>query len=335
MMESSNWSHPKFRATIRAASVLRGLPAFVSMHPSQAEGKHPSDPAARKSRIARRILPFLLTLLFAICANARSQAVSPQQLVRQVVRNEIEADANDHSHWMYRDAEKTPSKDTVNLVVETSAATLSKTILRDGRPLTPREQQQDRANMERVVNDPAVRARQKRNGAHDDSQAAALMKMLPDAFLWSEAGRSNGEVTLNFKPNPAFQPPTYASRVFAAMAGKMIVDQRQKRVKVLSGTLLQPVEFGYGLLGKLEQGGTFHIVRSEIAPTIWDITETHVHIEGHALFFKSISEQEDEVTSDYKPSPPSLTLEQAAQMLTDGTVARDLGLHSDSSPASR
>lgn len=257
---------------------------------------------------------------------ARAQQARAQQLVQQVVDNQVEVDRTDHSHWMYRDEDKLPGKSTVKLVVQTAEATLSRTIEWNGHPLTEQQKRQDEARMESLVNDPAARAKQAKNSAHDDQQSTSLLKMLPNAFLWTEEEESHGEITLHFKPNPAFQPPTYASRVFAAMAGDMVVDARQKRLKSLSGTLIQSVEFGWGLLGKLEQGGTFRVVRSEIAPGEWQITETHVHIQGHALLFKTISEQEDEVTSNYKPTPPGLTLSQAAQMLRDGTVARVLGV---------
>lgn len=268
----------------------------------------------------------VVALAVAYACSANAQSLSAQQLVQQVINNELAANRNDHTHWMYRDADKTPSKDTVKLVVETPEASVSKTIVLNGRPLTPQQQAQDRAKIQSVVNDPSVRAKQKKSSAHDDAQAVAMMKMLPNAFLWSYAGESNGEITLHFKPNPAFQPPTYASRVFAAMAGDMVIDAKQKRIKLLSGTLIQPVEFGWGLLGKLEQGGTFRVVRSEVAPGDWEITQTHVHIVGHALIFKSISEQEDETTSNYKPTPLSLTLSQAVQMLQDGAVTREIGV---------
>lgn len=264
---------------------------------------------------------------FLLCTSlAGAQPTAAQQLVQQVIHNELAANQNDHTKWMYRDADKTPDKNTVKLVVETEDGTVSKTVETNNRPLTAQEQEQDRAKMQKVVTDPAERAKQRKNSAHDDKQAVSLMKMLPDAFLWTEAGESNGEITLKFKPNPAFQPPTYASRVFAAMAGEMVVDAQQKRLKLLSGTLIQPVEFGWGILGKLQQGGTFRIIRSEIAPHEWEITQTHVHILGHALFFKSISEQEDEITSNYKRSPTPLTLEQAAQMLTNGTAEKEIGV---------
>ena len=282
-------------------------------------------PAARASWCVSISLlsGFLLT---GFCGISAAQKLSAHQLVKQVVYNELEANENDHSHWMYRDSDKLTAKSTVKLVVETSEATISKTIELNGRPLTPQEQAEDHAKMEAIVNDPSVRAKQRKKSAHDDEQGVELTKMVANAFLWTEAGESNGEITLHFKPNPAFQPPTYASRVFAAMAGTMVVDAKQKRLKDLSGTLIRPVEFGWGLLGKLEKGGTFRVVRSEVAPGEWEITETHVHISGHAFIIRSINEQEDEITSNYKRTPASMTLGEAINKLTSGEIAKELGL---------
>jgi len=268
----------------------------------------------------------LAAFLLVISASARAQSAAAHKLVKDVIYNELNANHTDHTKWMYRDAYKSPAKDTVQLKVNTAEATLSKTILMNGQPLTPEEQQQDRVKMDSLVNDPGARTRQHKNSTHDDQQAISLMKMMSSGFLWTETGEFNGEITLHFKPNPAFQPPTYASRVYAAMAGEMVVDAAQKRLKMLSGTLTKTVEFGWGLLGKLRAGGTFQVIQSQIAPGEWQITQTHVHIVGRALFFKDIGDQEEEETSHYKRTPPGLTLTQAAQMLNDGTVARELGI---------
>jgi hypothetical protein len=48
---------------------------------------------------------------------------------------------------------------------------------------------------------------------------------------------------------------------------------------------------------------------------VWQITESHVHIEGKVLLFKNIGEQDDEVKSEFRPVPGETTLEQAAVML--------------------
>lgn len=274
--------------------------------------------------VSMALLPgFLLT---GFCGISAAQELSAHQLVNQVVYNELQANQNDHTHWMYRDSETVPAKSTVKLVVETPDGTASKLILLNGHPLTAQQQAQDEARMESVLTDPSVVAKQRKSSAHDDQQAVSLMKMLPDGFLWSYAGESDGKITLTFRPNPAFQPPTYASRVFAAMAGQMVVDATQKRLIVLSGKLIQTVEFGWGIFGKMDKGGTFRVVRSQVAPGIWEITETHVHIQGHMLIFKSINEQGDEISSDYKKTPSSMTLREAIDKLKNGDIARELGI---------
>jgi hypothetical protein len=257
-------------------------------------------------------------------APAAGQPKDARAFVRDVVANELAADANDHSRWMYRDDNKVPGMHTVKLVIETSQGDLSRTIERDGRPLTPQEQKDDVAKIDDFVHDADLRQKQKRRHEQDAEKANALTKLLPDAFLWAFAKQAGDETTLRFEPDPQFRPPTREARVFGAMAGVMVVNTRQKRIQELKGMLTRDVNFGYGLLGKLQKGGTFEIERQQIAPGIWNITETHIHIQGHALIFKSIGEQQDEVTGHYHPTPQSLSLAAAAQMLKNGSAARAL-----------
>jgi hypothetical protein len=257
-------------------------------------------------------------------APAASQPEDARAFVRAVVANELAADANDHSLWMYRDDNKVPGTHTVKLVIETSQGDLSKTVERDDHPLTPQAQKEDEQKMDAFVHDADLRQKQKRRHEQDAEKADSLTKLLPDAFLWTFTKQDSDETTLHFEPDPHFRPPTREARVFAAMAGVMVVNTRQKRIQELKGMLTRDVNFGYGLLGKLQKGGTFEIERQQIAPGVWNITATHIHIQGHALIFKSIGEQQDEVTSHYHPTPKSLSLSAAAQMLKDGTAARAL-----------
>jgi hypothetical protein len=95
------------------------------------------------------------------------------------------------------------------------------------------------------------------------------------------------------------------------------VNKAQNRIQTIKGRLTSDVKFGWGLLGKMNAGGTFDVERRELAPGIWQITESHVHIGGHALLFKSIGEQDDEVKSDFKRTPAEMTLQRAADYLKD------------------
>jgi hypothetical protein len=279
--------------------------------------------SARFGRIFRICLP--VAVLFPLAAPRVMRAQSAQDIVRKVVGNELWYSDHDHTRWMYEDDYKSPTKDLVKLVIQTPQGNLSEIIRSYGRMPAPQVHQADLTRMRRTVNDPSFRAQQRRNEQHDDQQATNLLKMLPDAFLWRIDSRENGKIRLSYHPNPNFSPPSMSSRVLAAMSGTMVVNERQMRLEDLFGRLDQPVEFGWGLLGHLNAGGTFQVVRSQIAPNEWQITETHVHISGHALFFKNIGDQEDEVTRNYHPVPDGVDLQKAQQMLLDGEVAKILG----------
>jgi hypothetical protein len=150
--------------------------------------------------------------------------------------------------------------------------------------------------------------------------------MLPDGFLWKITGKDGDLTTLAFQPNPTFNAPSREAKVFGAMKGSMVVNTNDKRIKSLKGTLINDVTFGwFGILGRLYKGGTFNIERRLVGDGVWAITETHVHIHGHALLFKTISENEDEEKSHFKPAP-KVTLAEAEKMLNEGQIAKELGI---------
>ena len=95
----------------------------------------------------------------------------------------------------------------------------------------------------------------------------------------------------------------------------MRVDERQHRIVSLKGQLVRDVKFGGGLFAALKAGGTFDVERRETGKGEWQITETHIHIQGHALLFKSIAEQEDDVKSKFEQLSDDVSLEQAEKRL--------------------
>jgi hypothetical protein len=104
------------------------------------------------------------------------------------------------------------------------------------------------------------------------------------------------------------------ARVMGIMGGEMVIVREVNRIRTLKGRLTQDVRFGYGIFGKLDRGGTFDIERRMVGSGHWQITESHVHIGGKALLFKTIGQQSDEVKTDWKPSPAQ-TLQEAARVL--------------------
>jgi len=272
----------------------------------------------------RAILPRLLgTILLAQLggfALAQGLGQDARAFVQKAVQTEIAKDLADHSHWLYLEVDQKPEQPVRQWVAETSNGSLKRILQINGRKLSAAEQLQ---RINRFLSDPSAQAKQRKSGAHDDREAAEMLKMLPRAFIWTRVGEKGNNVLLNFRPDPNFNPPDLESKVFAAMEGDMAVDKSQMRIASLKGKMIKDVTIFGVLLGRLNAGGTFDVERRETGGGVWQITETHVHINGHALLFKTISEQEDDVKWDFEQLPAGVTMQQAkAELLQahDGTT---------------
>jgi hypothetical protein len=252
------------------------------------------------------------TAVLLVCAAANAQTV--KQAVQQAVNTELRDDAQDHSHWLYYEVDLQPGNNVEQWEAQTSQGGLKCVIDKNGEKMT---KQQQREAMDSYINDPAARAKARKSGQHDDRQAAQMLSLLPQAFIWTKGETHDGETVYHFKPDPNFTPPSWQARVFAAMAGEMTVDNAQHRIAKLQGTLIHNVKFFFGIFGNLQSGGTFSVEREQLAPGVWQIVKTHIHIQGHALVFKSISEQEDDVKWKFKRLSDNISLEQAEKQLLE------------------
>jgi hypothetical protein len=244
---------------------------------------------------------------------AVARAQTPQQIVQQVVDIERAENRNDHSQWIYLDHSIKPKEQLLRWVATTPHGDVNRILVKDGHELPEPEQQ---TLIQKYLRDPHAQKKQIAENAHDYQQVDDLLRLLPDGFTWTVVRTTPEETTLHFVPNPSFHPPTHEARVFAAATGELVADNRQHRIRSVHGHLLHDVTFGGGLLGRLKQGGSFAIEQQQVAPSLWQLTLIHIHLEGNALLFKSISFQEDEDRSRFTQESTDTTLDQAAIAVT-------------------
>ena len=243
----------------------------------------------------------LLALLPAAAFGAHGQQKDAKAVVTSAAATELEADHNDHTAYEYRDHDITPDHDTLFLTIETPAGNLQRKLEDHGKPLSPEDRAADDARNLNLLKDQALQKKLRRDTNHDDAQAEELLKLLPDAFLWSISSDEGDLMTLDFKRNPNFQPANMEARVFASMEGQIVVAKSDNRIRTIRGRMMEDVKILGGMLGGLHKGGTFQVERREVAPHHWQVTELHVHISGK-VFFATIGSQEDEWKTDFKPS---------------------------------
>ncbi len=247
--------------------------------------------------------------------NPGGQIGSADELVKATVENELRAIDNDHSHWSYQLVTRKAGTTETKEVVETSHGNLERVVARNGHPLSPDEQKQEDAKVQKFVSNTDAQQKQRKDLDDDGKQTHDLLAMLPDALTYTYAGRQGGNTKLTFKPNPSFHPPSHEATVFHAMEGQMVINTKERRLVEFSGHLTHDVKFGGGILGDLKQGGTFDVRQQEAGPGHWEISLLKVNIHGKALFFKTISVQQDEQHTNFKRVSDTLTLAQAQSLV--------------------
>jgi hypothetical protein len=277
---------------------------------------------ACRNDIARMgiVAPFLIS--FLLCsAIAQDQKQTPtnepaQGLVRRVTTNELKSEQQDNSHWMFRlDTRKPNGQEEVDEVVEAKDGDLKRPLIINGRELTPEQRQKTDKRLLQLVQNPQPLRKARTDEDRDTERSQRLLRMLPDAFTFKYGQRRGNLVQMNFSPNPDFRPSTHEAEVFHAMQGMLWVDAKQNRLEEINGHLIREVKFGGGILGHLDQGGTFEVKQAPVAPGYWELTLLNVSMKGKALFFKTIGVQQRYTRSDFKRIPDDLTLTKAAEML--------------------
>src|SRR5579862_7013698 len=245
--------------------------------------------------------------------------IDPIELVRRAAKNEIRA--NDiEQYYMFKDATEYKDHSITKEIVRTKQGGLSTTLLLNGKPLTPDQRQKEYAKLEKFANDPDARRKRRDSNKADDQRAELMLTSLPDAFLYTFAGTDrgpNGEqlVHLKFKPNPNFAPPNHETAVYQGMQGDMLIDRDAKRIAKIDGVLFKDVDFGWGILGKLDKGGKFLIVQRDVGGGHWEEVEELLHFNGKILMIKSLTIYSTETMTDFKPIPSNLTTTQALDLL--------------------
>lgn len=108
--------------------------------------------------LRRRALTGWLALLLAVPALSQSgsvdQAISPNDLARAVVANELKSQDARHSRWMYHVDSEEQGKKKAKEVVQTGQGSLDRLVEIDGHPLSDHEQQQEKKRLEALVRHP-------------------------------------------------------------------------------------------------------------------------------------------------------------------------------------
>jgi hypothetical protein len=149
-----------------------------------------------------------------------------------------------------------------------------------------------------------------------------LLKSFPLAFQYRYGSKAGNLMGLRFLPNPYFRPSNREEQVLHHVEGTMWINLCQKRLAGIEGHLTSEVKFVGGLFGHLDEGGSFSVRLEDVGSGHWDLDSLDVRLKGKALLFKTIRLQQKEQCTNYHLVPTDITLEQAAELLTNDATGQ-------------
>jgi hypothetical protein len=282
--------------------------------PSQARLRRMALLDRRRAITVGFLLSGLILRPQPVCAE-----LSANELLRKVVDNELKAQMQDHSHWMYLRRTEMPGKqekETEREIIQSKDGDLDRLLSVNGQALTAEQVTREDKRIQKLLMNPSEQRRLQRDQEQDNQKTEQLLKMLPDAVIASYAEHRGELVELTFSPNPNFHPSSHEAQVFHAMEDRIRIARKERRLAEIDGHLTNAVRFWGGLLGHLDKGGQFQVKQSEVASGHWEITALNINMRGKVFFFKTIEVQQNETRTGFQRVPDDLTLAQAAARLS-------------------
>jgi hypothetical protein len=245
-------------------------------------------------------------------------AVDPTALVRRATEHRIDA-SRTHQPLRYLLRKTDGLHDNTKDIIETKDGAVARLIALHGQPLDAQANQTELDRLNTLANHPEIQEHRHQREKKDEDRVNRLMRLLPDAFLYRFEGLVScgaGQCyRLSFEPNPHFDPPDLEAGIFRGMAGEVWIDQAQERLTRLNARLISDVDFGWGIIGKLDKGGTIQIEQADIGGHDWEVTGLKVNMRGKAMMVKSLNFQITEEASHFSRVPDGVDYRKAIQLL--------------------
>jgi hypothetical protein len=253
-----------------------------------------------------------VTLTFAagMALPPASPSQTPKELIGEACYNELQH-RDRETLWSYTAERHVNNHIFLEHVIETVEGPVRHLFAVDGHSPTPAQIEEEEDRHQKLLKNPSGRRAIQKQQDDDDKTMEKLLRIIPEAFVFEDQGKEGESERIAFHPNPGFKPKTYEQRIVHALDGIVFIDLHDKRIVRLSGSLGSRVEFGYGLIGHVEQGGTTEITRVHLSPGVWKTSAEKIDIDGRFVVLKTINNHQYESRTSFEPVAPDTTFAQA------------------------
>lgn len=265
-------------------------------------------------------------------------------VVRRAVANRLAEDAA-HEPVRFVLHKQDERRNVTQEIIETPQGDVALLVGVNGNALSANGRAAERTRLENLDANPDLQEHRHRREQDDAARVTNLLGLLPDAFVYhydstvacdvttqpvvvvpGVAASTEADVSkspaqcyhMTFTPKPNWDPPNLEARVLKGMAGEIWIETGDERLCRLKGHLIEDVDFGWGIVGRLDQGGTIELEQTRIADKDWELTRMKLNFTGRALMVKTLSYRINEEMGEYQRVPPGMDYHKAIKVLEAG-----------------
>jgi hypothetical protein len=268
---------------------------------------------------------------FAMCLHAQGTAASaallsvpPKQWAAEAALNELKVINYEHSYLRYREHTVDAKGDHLRDVIETKDGTVARMIMKDGRPLTPEEDQWEHERLQAMLDSPSAFAKHMKNDSSGKKMGADMIKLMADAMVYTYTpgqpqrpdrtvhGDDLPEIVLDYKPNPSWTPPNMTADALTGLEGRVWIDAKTHYLTRMEGTVFRPVNFGL-FLAHIYPGGKLTFDQVRVGEQRWIFSRFTEHVDVRVLV-KTLKESTEIEAASFSVVP-EMSYQDAIRML--------------------
>lgn len=229
----------------------------------------------------------------------------------------------DDSHPLrYRIRKVDRKGDTTREIIESAQGNVARLIQRDGKPITAVEDTAERSRLNSILTSPGdFLKHQEREGA-GRNYAIQLIKLLPQAGLYTYTpgqpqppGSTSRQIVIDFRPNPAFHPPTMMAEILTGLKGRVWIDARTGMMTRIEGDILHPVNFGWGVVARISPGGHVEFEQTCVDGKRWIYSRLDENVTVREMMLRTVNNKTRMSAWNFHLLPSPMSFQEAIHAL--------------------
>jgi len=276
---------------------------------------------------------FLTPVFLAAAQTAQGSAavvspdVPPRTWVESAAANELSIIKDDGKVPLRYRVHKIDSKEDITReVIETRDGTVARLIERNGQKLTTAEDAAERERLNDILASPADFVRHHKRDDATRVDSLQLVSQMPYAMIFTYApgqpqlhGVPGRQIVIDFIPDKNYKTQETLDDLLTGIQGRMWIDAQSHRMVRVEGLVGEAVNFGWGILGKINKGGTIVLEQANATGDRWVYSRLDTHLTMRVVV-KTVAMNNKMTAWDFRPLPKPVSVQEAVHTLLDMPV---------------